>query len=689
MARQEGMDGFDRMVAIKRILPHLLDDKSFVRMFQDEARLAARLSHPNVVHIYDFGKVEEHFFIAMELMHAVHAGDLIRLAADTKIPPTLVARIGANACAGLHYAHNRKDNQGKPLKLVHRDVSPPNLLISYDGVVKLVDFGIAKAVSSIEQTRPGVVKGKYAFMSPEQTMGHALDGHSDVFSLGLVLWELLAGRNAVTRDDQILAMKTIRDGRVPAITTVRKDVPTKLVSALHNALHKSPKKRSDARQFGKELEAFIKSSNEIATNMELGAWLTEHIPPQAELVADDSSEGTKRATVATSLHSLEEEEPEELVFGRPLLDPEDEADVTKLVAVVNVDDLPSVKGDLTGDDRPAKRAPEDDADSVVIARDLISQEAREVARRTDAAAVRDSESNEDSLGDEMNGEETGEHTSVDDELPAAITHEMTGVSTKDAATVVGHGFATASTGLGEMDEPTNDLEPPTEEDIAEEDPTVEDYRPVGAAARSAVSDYDLQPQATGKLVAQSVRMQRQSPYSFAKMAPWIAGGVAILALIVASTFSGDAKSDKPAVKTIERQPIVFDPDEAAAYRRDGGTGLPPIVVTPLPDGGQAPIPKIAPKELAPSEVIEPEPGKRSRRGRSKSAKNIGYVAVTSNASSEVFLKGAKIGKTPLQDLKLKEGRYKLKFVAKGHPPIIKEVQIRARQTTRFQVDFGP
>ncbi len=300
VARQKGIDGFDRLVAIKRILPHLLDDQSFVGMFQEEARLAARLSHPNIIHIYDFGKVEEHFFIAMEFVHGLHAGDLIRLAGEELMPMALVARIGADACAGLHYAHNRRDPQGTPLQLVHRDVSPPNLLVSYDGVVKIVDFGIAKAVNSIEQTRPGVVKGKYAFMSPEQTMGRGLDGRSDVFSLAIVLWELLSGKPAVTRTDQILAMQTLRDGKVGAIEEARESIPQDLARAFENALRKNPKKRSSAREFGNALESFIQSSDGIATSMVLGAWLTQRVPPEQVLRNDKNVLGTRPATMATS-----------------------------------------------------------------------------------------------------------------------------------------------------------------------------------------------------------------------------------------------------------------------------------------------------------------------------------------------------------------------------------------------------
>ncbi len=302
LAHQRGPEGFARQVALKRILPHLLDSADFVRMFLDEARLAARLSHPNVVHIYELGKVAEHYFIAMEFVDGVHAGRLLQWAEHTPLPPTLVARIGAYACAGLHYAHELRDGNDRPLKLVHRDVSPPNLMISYDGGVKLVDFGIAKAVSHVEQTRPGVVKGKFAYMSPEQTVGRKLNGRSDVYSLALVLWELLAGRAAVRRDDPVEGMRQIRDGKIARIEDVRRDIPPALAAALGMALSSDPAERASAAELGTALEAFLKVSPDLTTSMELAAWLREHVPraPTGSHREVAAPTGTRPATMAAT-----------------------------------------------------------------------------------------------------------------------------------------------------------------------------------------------------------------------------------------------------------------------------------------------------------------------------------------------------------------------------------------------------
>jgi serine/threonine-protein kinase len=291
LAQQRGLEGFDRRVAVKRILPHLADSPDFVKMFLGEARLAAQLTHPNVVHIYDFGKVDNDYFIAMEYVDGVHAGTLFKLtervdprssARPERIPATFVARIGADAAAALHYAHELRGPSGKPLGLVHRDVSPANLMVSFDGGVKLCDFGIAKAAALSDQlTNPGQVKGKYAYMSPEQTVAAQLDGRSDVFSLAIVLWELLAGKTIVGRTDTVEAMRAIRDGKLEPLDRAAPDTPRPLVDAIHWALETRRDQRATAADLAQALEAFIKSSPELATPMQLASWMRPRVPREA------------------------------------------------------------------------------------------------------------------------------------------------------------------------------------------------------------------------------------------------------------------------------------------------------------------------------------------------------------------------------------------------------------------------
>jgi eukaryotic-like serine/threonine-protein kinase len=301
LAQQRGLEGFDRRVAVKRILPHLADSPDFVKMFLGEAKLAAQLTHPNIVHIYDFGKVDHDYFIAMEYVEGIHAGQLFKQSERERMAPTLIARLGADAAAALNYAHELRGPSGKPLGLVHRDVSPANLMISYDGIVKLCDFGIAKAAAlSDQRTNPGQVKGKYAYMSPEQTVAATLDGRSDVFSLAVVLWELLAGRTIVPRGDPVVSMRMIRDGKLQPIAQAVPGLPAPLAQAITWALATRREDRATAAELTTALEGFIKSSPDLATPMQVAAWVRARFPREAatgpqRAIPDRPSVGTMAA----------------------------------------------------------------------------------------------------------------------------------------------------------------------------------------------------------------------------------------------------------------------------------------------------------------------------------------------------------------------------------------------------------
>ncbi len=289
LARQQGVEGFERRVAIKRILPHLSDSSEFRTMFLDEARLAAQLSHPNIIHIYDFGRVEDFYFIAMEYVDGVDLGRLIKQAKVSPLPYELIARIMADICAGLHYAHNVSDDGGKRLNVVHRDVTPQNVLVTYDGIVKVVDFGIAKATWQASRTRPGVVKGKYAYMSPEQVEGRSLDARSDIFSVGICLYEVLTGMPLYRRDNVTEAMKEIRDGKPIHPEQHRPDVPHELVTILKKALATSRDERyPTAAAMQLELERYLKAATKLATPQVLGEYLRLEAPrpPEGEMLSE-------------------------------------------------------------------------------------------------------------------------------------------------------------------------------------------------------------------------------------------------------------------------------------------------------------------------------------------------------------------------------------------------------------------
>ncbi|MEO1271572.1 MAG: serine/threonine-protein kinase, partial [Myxococcota bacterium] len=265
LARQEGMEGFRKDVVIKRILPIHADNDELIEMFIDEARIAASLNHPNIVQIYELGKFEDDHFIAMEY---VHGQDLRRtaergLAVGNYIPLRHAVRGIADAAAGLHYAHTQVDDSGDALNIVHRDISPQNILVSFDGVLKILDFGIAKAENKIVDNRTGQLKGKYAYMSPEQCNGLDVDARSDIFSLGIVLYEITLCRRLFKGDTDIQTIKRVSDAEVTPPTEIQPEFPKRLEEIILKALAKEPDDRyPSARELQMDLEDFL-SDNRI------------------------------------------------------------------------------------------------------------------------------------------------------------------------------------------------------------------------------------------------------------------------------------------------------------------------------------------------------------------------------------------------------------------------------------------
>lgn len=214
-AKSLGIAGFEKVVAIKRVLPRLAEDEDFVEMFIEEAKIAGQLQHASIAQIFELGKIDDVHFIAMEYVF----GKNVRMVLDAQrkmgrqMPASLAAWIGAQVLAGLDYAHRKRDGTGRPLGIIHRDVSPPNVIVSYDGQVKLVDFGIAKAASRAVQTVAGVIKGKLAYMSPEQLRGHTLDHRSDVFAASALIHEMITGERLFDADSDFAVSELVRDAK--------------------------------------------------------------------------------------------------------------------------------------------------------------------------------------------------------------------------------------------------------------------------------------------------------------------------------------------------------------------------------------------------------------------------------------------------------------------------------------------
>jgi len=244
LARDRNPDGSARHVVLKRVLPEYEDNPEFLEMFLDEGKMASRLYHPNVCHVYESGDVDGATFMTLEWVYGVPLRKVIRLAWDGDgIPTPIGAKIISKVAAALHYVHNATGVQGRPLNIIHRDVSPHNIMVSWEGTVKLLDFGIAKTTAKDSQTDAGVLKGKYSYLSPEQARGQRVDPRSDIFTLGICLYETLTGKPLYHRDTVLNTLTAVAEEPVPSAREVNPEVSAGLDAVVKKALAKDPTER--------------------------------------------------------------------------------------------------------------------------------------------------------------------------------------------------------------------------------------------------------------------------------------------------------------------------------------------------------------------------------------------------------------------------------------------------------------
>lgn len=261
-AKTYGIDGFEKLLAIKRILPHCAADRDFINMLVDEAKLTVLLSHANIVQVYDLGKVGDDYFISMEFIYGTNLREFMNrfVEKEEKISEDIAVYVISEVCKGLDYAHRKTDSQGKPLNIVHRDISPQNVLLSYEGEVKIVDFGIAKAAMNVSHTMAGILKGKVAYMSPEQALGKPIDHRTDIFSTGVLLYEMLTGEKLFTGETQFEVLNQIRTTRINTLM-LPDHIPGPLKGILAKSLAYNLKDRyQSAGDFQLELTKYLYSS---------------------------------------------------------------------------------------------------------------------------------------------------------------------------------------------------------------------------------------------------------------------------------------------------------------------------------------------------------------------------------------------------------------------------------------------
>jgi serine/threonine protein kinase len=297
-----GPEGFEKDVVIKRVRPGLADDPGFVRMFIAEARVASRLNHANLVHIFDFDKHEDTYYLAMEYVRGHSLWELRRRCQErgVAIPPTLVAQIAMEVARGLAFAHRLTEN-GRSLGLVHRDVTPHNVLLSFDGTVKLTDFGIAKAGS--RATGSGVLKGKFAYMSPEQARGDPVDPRTDVFALGVTSWELLTGARLFEGDGDVAVLRAVQESLIAPPARLNPNVPAALDAVVMRALERDPSRRwPTAHEMERALAEFLMGAARSLEDTDVGAFLRRMFPEEVGVA--EGAGGTTSIPISLSTSSV-------------------------------------------------------------------------------------------------------------------------------------------------------------------------------------------------------------------------------------------------------------------------------------------------------------------------------------------------------------------------------------------------
>jgi serine/threonine-protein kinase len=345
LARITGVGGFQRFVALKRLHPHLALDAEFVEMFLDEARLAASIHHTNVVPILEVNANQAiGYYLVMEYIEGDTLARVLARAAQQgqRVPLPMVLRIALDLLAGLHAAHELRDSGGQPVNLVHRDVSPQNVLVGFDGIARITDFGVARAASRLSATRVGQLKGKIAYMAPEQAQGtDEIDRRADLFSAGIVIWEALAARRLFKAENEAATLARVMTTAVPALSSVAPDIGSALSDAVMRALARESSARySTAAEFADALEAAVANSLKVATPRELGAYV--------ERLLNDEAETQREAVRLWLLRN--EPSPTSQRFSATALP-------TKSVASVSASSLTIADGDSQSHARRAARRP--------------------------------------------------------------------------------------------------------------------------------------------------------------------------------------------------------------------------------------------------------------------------------------------------------------------------------------------
>jgi serine/threonine protein kinase len=289
LAVSRGVGGFAKRCVLKTIIPELVENPDFVQMFINEALLAARLNHPNIVQIFDLGQIEDRYFIAMEY---VPGRTLRQISRECRrrgrlTPPWFLLRTLAAVADGLHYAHGQRDDEGRPLSLVHRDITPENVMVTFTGSVKILDFGVAKASAAASTTRAGMLKGKYAYISPEQVQGYPADRRSDVYAMGVMLYELTTGVRPFRADNDLDLLRQVVEGEPRSPRELARWIPSTLDRLILDCLARDPEQRpQSAAELGASIEQLLQQAADHHTQRDLGLFISAFYPNDPDIPSD-------------------------------------------------------------------------------------------------------------------------------------------------------------------------------------------------------------------------------------------------------------------------------------------------------------------------------------------------------------------------------------------------------------------
>src|SRR3954462_6043566 len=309
LAKTKGIAGFEKYVALKMIHPNFAEDEQFIQMLVDEAKIAVQLTHGNIAQTFDLGRVGDTYYITMEYVDGADLYKILRRGSETEfeMPLDVCAFVGKEVASALDHAHRKKDHTGKSLGIVHRDVSPQNVLISFTGEVKLVDFGIAKATMKARQTAVGVIKGKYYYMSPEQAWGDQIDYRSDIFSAGIVLYEMMTGQMLYLEEDLHKLLDMVRKAEIAPPSTLRKGIPPQLEKIVMHALEKDRRNRyQSASDMASDLERFLHTYSPVFTGWKVAAIIKQVIGGPTEIAEPDYDVEVRDGPLSTHTLSTED-----------------------------------------------------------------------------------------------------------------------------------------------------------------------------------------------------------------------------------------------------------------------------------------------------------------------------------------------------------------------------------------------